>query len=174
MIFGNSKVQVLDGETFSVLFQDPTIMRVGVTEAQTPTKFQVETGETRNDHVIEEAIEVVVYFNLLSESARDQFAAIREAKDANRLVTIQTKMSSYDNMLIESIGLDESAYVYSGAEVPVTFSEWREVSPEYGDLKQEQVAEPKQASTKKSGKQSGTTTPPQQERKASVLYGILN
>lgn len=169
-----SQVMILDGETFEQLFVSASPMRLSAVESRKPTKFQVETGETRSDHVVVNANEIVIYLNLMTDDARDQYGLLRDAAAENRLVTVQTKMSSFDNMMIELITLDESNSNLSGAAVPIRLTEWREIQPEYGELKQEQVAKPEQSSTVKRGKQAGTQASPEQESKGSVLFGILN
>lgn len=168
-----SDVQVLDGGNFSVLFESTTPMRVSTTEEFKPTKFTVESGEERSDHIVKSAIEITIDFIITGDNARDQFDQLRQAAREHRLVTIQTRMSSYDNMLIESLGLDETIDIFQGAAIPVRFSEWREVEPEYGELKVSQVADPKQSSTVKRGRQTGSDASPEQvgKRKQSVLAG---
>lgn len=168
-----SEVMILDGDTFEQLFASTSPMRVSVISSRKPTKFQVETGETRSDHVVVGPIEIVIYLNLLSENSRDQYSALMDAAGDNRLVTVQTKMSSFDNMLIELVTLDESSNMLTGAAVPLRLSEWRDVQPEYGELQQDQVAKPEQSSTVKRGKQTGTPATPEQEKKGSVLFRVL-
>ena len=74
-------------------------------------------------------------------------------------------MSSYDSFIIESITHEETSS--SGIKVDVLFKEWKEITPEYGELKQEQVAKPEQASTVDRGKQTGV----EPKKKGSILHG---
>lgn len=172
-----SDVQILDSETFAILFVSSSPMRVSATEEYKPTKFTVESGEERSDHIVKSANEVSIDFVLTGAGARDQFELLRQAARDHTLVTIQTRLSNYSSMLVESLGLDESSDMHEGAAVPVRFSEWSEIEPEYGELKASQVAEPKQSSTVKRGRQSGNEATVEQtaNRKTSILgrWGVI-
>ena len=52
-------------------------------------------------------------------------------------------------------------------------TEWREVKPEYGELKQEQVKDNKHSDTQKTGRQQGTEVTNTQEKgkSESILRG---
>jgi hypothetical protein len=159
-----------------VIFSAAYPMRVSVTDTKTATQFQVENGETRSDHVVDNAIEITVDFILIGDDARNQFDNIHQAYKNNTLLSIQTKMKTYDNMLIVGVPHDETFTVYDGASMPVQFQEWREIQPEYGELQQKQVAKPEQSSTAARGKQTGIDAPPAtQEKTSSVLgsWGLL-
>lgn len=159
-----SPVQILDAEGFGTVFTSAHPMQIDVTDESKATEFTIETGESRSDHVVKKPIEITISFMLVDFDARNQFENIRSAKEANTLVTIQTKMSTYDRFLIESISHSENANIALGATVDVRFLEWREVTPEYGELKQEQVAQKSQSSTVERGKQTGVEANPRQKQ----------
>lgn len=158
-----SPITIIDQDTFGFLFMSAHPMRVDVSDESKATKFTVETGETRSDHVVKQPVEINISFMLVDLFARNQFENIRNAKEKNTLVTIQTKMSTYTRFLIESISHSESADIAQGAVVNVRFTEWREVTPQYGELQQESVSQKSQSSTVERGKQAGKETTPQQK-----------
>ncbi len=162
----DTPVQIIDGESYAILFENASPMRVYVTDEKTATKFQVENGETRSDHIVNLPIEITIEFILSGDQAKNQFENIKQSYRDNRLVTIQTKMDTYRNMLAVSVPHDETATMYAGAALPVRFQEWREIQPEYGELQQKQVAKKSQSSTVNRGKQTGKT--PSDATKAKV------
>lgn len=166
-------IQVLDGETFEVLFASSNPMRLSVLDEKRATKFKVEDGSERSDHVIDNAIQINIEFILSGDEAREQFQAISQAYFEHRLVTVQSRMGTYENMLIEAIPHEETRQMYDGAILPVRMTEWRETEPEYGELTQRQVAEPRQSSTVQRGTQTGQEVAPnsETERRGSVLSG---
>lgn len=166
-------VQILDNESFAVLFASANPMRVSVIDEKRATRFQVEDGGERSDHVVSNAIEINIEFILSGHDARQQFQLMRQAYQESRLVTVQARMGSYENMLIEAFPHEETSAVYDGAVVPVRLVQWRSVEPEYGELQQEKVANPAQSSTVQRGRQEGQEVPEggETERQGSVLSG---
>ena len=180
MIFFTQKqqapVQILDSG-FNVLFTSAHPLNVTTEQEKRPTEFQVESGETRSDHVVVNPKVVTIDFALQQDS-RNEFENIRQAFASDELVTIQTRLSTFENMLIVSIPSVESADTYQGGTVSVRFQEWREIQPEYGEIQQAQVAKPEQSDTVKRGKQTPAQATPQQEAKVekqrrSVLDRII-
>lgn len=172
-------VQILDNDDFSILFSDSSPMRVSVLDEKRATRFKVEDGGERSDHIVKNAIELNIELIASGVSARSQFQAVQQAFDNNRLVIVQTKMRSYENMLIESFPHEETQQIYDGVIIPLRLIEWRTVNAEFGELlqerqlTQEQVAQPEQSSTVNRGTQTGQTVEPDSEtaRRGSVLSG---
>jgi hypothetical protein len=152
-------VAILDDETLQPLFTASSPMRVAVDRTKTPTKFQVESGATRSDHVVINATEIGIDL-VLTNDTRQQYAALEQAWTANRLVTVQTKVSSYRHMLIEMLPHDENVALGDSISMPIRLSEWREVQPAYGTLPMSKAANKAQSSTVARGNQQGRTTNP--------------
>lgn len=167
-------VAILDSDTFEVLFSGANPMRVTVRHEKQATKFPVEDGSERSDHVIDLPKEIMLDY-LLSENMREIHEALKQAFMENRLVTVQTRIDSYPNMLIVSIPHDELA-TDSAIAVNVALEEWVSVKPEYTDapMRKADVKDSKQASTVKRGQQTPTDAGEVKTRKASVLYGLVN
>lgn len=145
-------VAILDDETLRPIFEASSPMRVAVDRSKTPTKFQVENGETRNDHVVENASELSIDF-ALTDDIRQQYSALEQAYNANRLVTVQTKVTSFRHMLIYLLPHDENATLGDSVAVPMRLIQWREVQPAYGTLPMSKVANKAQSSTVQRGNQ---------------------
>lgn len=167
-------VAILDGETFEQLFTAAQPMRVSVRDTKRATKFEVEDGTTRSDHVVQDQIEIAIDLILEDETARDAYQQIKQAKFDNRLVIVQTKVDSYSSMLITEIPHDETTDLGGAISMPMRLVEWRTVQPQYGALPPSKVKNKKQASTSKGGQKQTTEADAPTTRKASVLYGIFN
>lgn len=167
-------VCILDGETFQQIFATTHPMRMTVRESKRATKFVVEDGTTRSDHVVVDPIEISIDLVILDEDARNGYEQIRQAWRDNKLVTVQGKVGSYKSMLITEIPHDESPEYGMGIAMPMKLTEWRSVSPQYGALPPSKVKSKKQASTSKGGQKQTTEANEPTKRKASVLYGAFN
>lgn len=167
-------VAILDSESFEPLFTAAQPMRVSVRDTKRATKFEVEDGTTRSDHVVQEQIEISIDLILDEEEARDAYQQIKQAKNDNRLVIVQTKVDSYESMLITEIPHDETPELGGSIAMPMRLVEWRTVTPQYGALPPSKVKNKKQASTSKGGQKQTTEADAPTKRKASVLYGVFN
>ena len=166
----DTPVQILDADTFQPVFQSSNPMKITVTDEKKFTRFQVESGEERNDHVIKNAVEISIDFTLTGRAAKTQFEAMKQAYEDNRLLIVQTGMATYESMLIESFPHDETVNIFNGATLPVKFVEYREIQPEYGELQQKQVSNPSHSSTAKRGSQQSKEASPDKAKKATVFH----
>ncbi|WP_239990002.1 phage baseplate protein [Corticimicrobacter populi] len=165
-------VAILDADTLQPIFQSAHPMRLSVRESKRATKFAVEDGSERSDHVVRELTEVQVDL-LLNDDTRNQFDALRQAYQQNTLVTVQTKVASYENLLILDLPHDETAELGAAVSVPVRFQEWLEVRPEYGTLPPAKVENKGQSSTVARGQQTSSDADSGTQRKGSVLSGVF-
>ena len=172
--FTQDLVAILDAETFEQLFVAAQPMRVSVRDTKRATKFEVEDGSIRSDHVVQDQIEIAIDLLLQDQDARDAYQQIKQAKTDNRLVIVQTKVDSYESMLITEIPHDETVELGDAISMPMRLVEWRTVTPQYGALPPSKVKDKKQASTSKGGQKQTTEADAPTTRKASVLYGVFN
>lgn len=171
-------IRILDDESMEPVLESFAPMRIDVMDEKKATRFQVESGSVRSDHVIENPVEIMVDIILTDDDAQSQFDELTRYYSENKLVSVQCNFGTYTSMLIESIPHVEQSAIYKGAALPVRLVEWREVEPEYGALKQEQVANPEHTSTADRGKQpsrnSGTDTESAKKRGSSILSRWYN
>lgn len=144
-------VLFLDNETLKPVLDKLQCVRLNVTDEKTVTKFEVETGETINDHVITKPIIITVGVMLAGAQDRAAFEALREWFNAHKLLTMQTRMNTYSDMLIEAMPHTEQ--VALNAEVEIRLTQWREVVPAYGEVYQARA--PRQKKTKDAGQKKG-------------------
>lgn len=165
-------IQFFDNNTKEVIFKSTNITNLDAKLNKQAIKYQVEDGTERNNHVIEKAKEIDVSLVLTKVDDKENIASFQELLDYfsnNKLVTVQTKMNIYNNMLIESMPHTESKDIFYGCAINMHLIEWREVKPEYGELKQEQVKDDKHSDTQKTGRQQGTET--SNKKNESILRG---
>ena len=169
-------IQFFDNDTKEVIFKSSNITSLDAKLNKQATKYQVEDGTERNNHIVEKAKEIDVSLVLTKVDEKENIASFQELLDYfnnNKLVTVQTKMNIYNNMLIEAIPHTESKDIFYGCTISMHLTEWREVKPEYGELKQEQVKDNKHSDTQKTGRQQGTEVTNTQEKgkSESILRG---
>lgn len=165
-----TRVEILDNETLQPLWLGSDIMDVQVQETSTVTKYKVEDGTNRNDHIVHNPTEIMMRFTLAGEMSQ-LFSAIKQTYTERALVTVQTRTDVYADMIVTEIPQEQTGAATDAVTLDIRLSEWREVVPEYGELTQAKVAKPEQSSTVKRGSQATTETPP--AKKQSVLRSIF-
>lgn len=163
-------VIILDNDTLQELWAGSDIMSVSVSETSKATRYAVEDGTSRNDHVIQNPAEISIGMMLAGEVAQ-LFQILKQTYLERKLVTVQTKTDVYADMLVEEIPHEQDAGMTDGVTVDVRLVEWREVAPEYGELTAKKVAQPWQSDTVKRGSQASSEAPP--EKRQSVLRSIF-
>lgn len=165
-----TRVEILDNETLQPIWVGSDIMDVSVKETSTPTKYAVEDGTNRNDHIIYNPTEIGMRFTIAGDVSQ-LFNAIKQTYTERALVTVQTRTDVYADMIVTGIPQEQSGAAMDAVMLDISLSEWREVVPEYGELTQAKVAKPEQSSTVKRGSQATTETPP--AKKQSVIRSIF-
>ncbi|MFV7791244.1 phage baseplate protein [Aliarcobacter lanthieri] len=160
-------IKFFDNDTKEEIFKSTNILTLDVKLNKQATKYQVEDGTERNNHIIEKVKEIDAAIVLSKVDESENIASFLELLDYfnnDKLVTVQTKMNIYNNMLIEAIPHNENKDIFYGCAISMHLTEWREVKPEYGELKQEQVKDKKHSDTQKTGRQQGSEVTNPQER----------
>lgn len=163
-------VIILDNDSLEELWEGSDIMRVSVSETSKATRYAVEDGTNRNDHVIKNPVEITLSMILAGKIAQ-LFQLLKQTYIEHKLVTVQTKTDIYTNMLVEEIPHEQDTGMTDGVTVNVKLVEWQEVVPEYGELTAKKVAQPRQSDTVKRGSQATSGTP--SEKRQSVLRSMF-
>lgn len=173
-------VSIISAQNFLPLLQlGANPMRVTVRETSKLTSFPVEDGTQRTDHRVIDPIEIELPLLLSSEFNRSLFDQLRQIYLRGDEVVVQTKMRTYDSMMIVEMPHDETPEIFGGVPVSVRLKQVITVQPEFGELPAEKVANPAQSSTVKKGGQqtqevSAANGNGATERKASTLYRLAN
>ncbi|MGJ0637421.1 phage baseplate protein [Xenorhabdus bovienii] len=165
-----TEVKIFNVNTFATLFESASPIQVSVRDEHKVTKFQVENGETRSDHIVVEAVEIGMEL-LLTGELKNSFAAMQQAYDTHQLVGIQTRVKTYQPMILANFYHDEVSEMADAIKLSLRFSEWRTIEPEYGELPPRKVAKKTQSGTVNRGNvQTRTAT----GRKKSVAVKIMD
>lgn len=168
------RVAILDNDSLVVLFDSIHPMRLAISESKRATKYAVEDGTERSDHVVTGLIEIQLDL-IITDEVRNTFENVRQAFLDNTLVTIQTKVTSYENMLILDCSHDEIVDLGDAVNIAMRLQQWQSVEPEFGELPQRQVENPAQSSTTRRGQQSTSSVETEEsERRQSILFGLFN
>ena len=161
-----TKVEILNNDSLQPIWAGASPMQVSVRETSKATRFAVEDGSVRNDHVVRNATEIGIKM-MLAGDVTNLFEALRTTYQQRDLVTIQTKTAVYTNMLVEEMPHEQDPGMSDAVAVDIWFVEWQEVKPETGAA----MTKPKQKNTQQRGTQATKETPP--EKRQSVLRSIF-
>ena len=123
-----NRVQILDNETLQPLWTGSDIMDVQVQETSTVTKYKVEDGTNRNDHIVHNPTEMLMRLTLAGEVSQ-LFNAIKQTYTERALVTVQTRTDVYADMIVTEIPQDQTGAAMDAVTLDIRLSEWREVVP---------------------------------------------
>lgn len=165
-----TRVAILDNDTLQPIFQSAHPMRVSVNPSKRATKFAVEDGTERSDHVVKELVEIQIDF-MAVDDVRTAYESLYQFWDQNQLVTVQTKVRSFENMLLLGVPHEEAVDLGTAITMPLRFQEWDEAKPEEGELPPNKVANKNQASTVERGQVKGSEADEPTRRKGSVMSG---
>ena len=154
-------VAVFDDQ-FNQVFVNARPIKGTVNESAKVMEHPVETGATITDHIIFQPIEIELSLMLTSADYRSVYQQIKDIYLAGRLLTVQTRTSTHQNMLIQQLPREESTDVFNGISVALRLKEANFVTAQFGSLPEKSVANKSQSSTVARGQQQTTekTSPP--------------
>jgi len=129
----------------------------------------LENGSSIADHRV--VLPVIINIPLLLTST-DYASVYNQVYDLfmrGELLTVQTRVRSYRNMVLEKIPHEESADIQDGVAMTVTLREALFVIPQFSTVR---VASPRDSSTIKRGEQQPKAAPPQ--RRGSILSRVFS
>lgn len=166
-------VAILDATNYQPLFVGAHIMRVTVRETSKLTSWPVEDGTQRTDHRVIDPVEIDLPL-LLTDETRNLYEQLRQAYLDGADLVVQTKVASHANMMIYEMPRDETPEQGDSIPLAIKLREIIVITPEFGTLPERKVANKSQSSTVKKGNQQTSESDAATQRKASVLYGIVN
>lgn len=166
-------VAILDAQNFEVLFDGANPMRLTVRETSKITSWPVEDGTQRTDHRVLDPVEIDLPL-LITDDNKNLFERLRQTFLEGRELIVQTKMRTYEAMMIMDMPHDELPETGDATPVAVKLKEVKVIKPEFGALPPSSVANPAQSSTVNRGGQQTSDTDAATNRKSSTLYGLVN
>lgn len=159
-------VGIFDSETFEQVFTNASLMSASVDDTSQVMTHPVEDGSKVSDHQVFDLIKISIPMVLSSTDFVSVYQSIDKAYKNSTLFTIQTKISVYKNMIINSKPHEET--VESGIRMVLSFTEFREegttvtFSPKYAG----------NGNTSKRGVESGNGV--SDEKRTSIIGGFLS
>ncbi|MBG5918900.1 phage baseplate protein [Providencia vermicola] len=166
-----TEIKIFNIDDFTVLFETASPIQINVRDEHKATQFTVESGETRSDHVVVQPVEISMSLILVGE-LKNAFEMMQQAYDQHQLVGIQTRVKTYQPLLLVSFDHDESPDMTDAIKLSLRFTEWRNIEPEYGALPPRKVAKKAQSSTVNRGKVQTSTIP--KKKKKSVIVKVVD
>lgn len=127
----------------------------------------LETGAEIADHIVFQPVEIDLPMLIRGVQATQVFSELRQLYLAGTILTVQTRMRSYPDMVLLEIPHEENPEVSDAVWVNVKFREAKFVTAVYGGLVPRKVRHKAQASTAKKGGQQTTAV---ESKTASDLY----
>lgn len=149
-------------DNFNPLFQGAKPIKAAINESTKVMEHPVETGITITDHKIVQPVEIQLSLILPSGSRyagqtyRSVYQQIKQAYLKGTLLTVQTKATTYRNMIISDMPHDEDPEMYDAIALAVKLKEVLFVTATFGTLPASKVRNKANASTTPRGQQTGT------------------
>lgn len=149
---------VLDAKLVQ-LFPQARALRVETTPEAKLMEHPLETGATIVDHRVVLPLVVTLSMILASQDYAAVFNQIRDLFGRGELLTVQTRVGSYPNMVIEKIPHEETEAIFDGVTLTLTLREALFAVTQFAQIK---VARPRDSNTQQRGQQQPKESPPQQ------------
>lgn len=148
-------VAVLDS-SFAQVFPNARILKAAPNRSSKAMEHPLETGATITDHRIILPVTIDLSIVIASSDYKAVYQQISELFRRGDLLTVQTRVEAFPNMLIEKMPHEESSDMLDGVAVAVSLKEARFVTPQFSTLPPSKVARPKDSDTVKRGQQQPT------------------
>lgn len=161
---------------FNQLVPDARPVKAIITRSAKVMEHPVENGATITDHRVIEPVEIELALLLNDEDYRSTYRNIFAIFERADLITVQTRVDTYPNMLIAAMPHDEVPEMQTAVPLVLKLREVLLVKAQFQALPPKSVSAGKtrNQSTVKRGEQTGTTEPGTgTSRKSSILYRIL-
>ncbi len=168
--FTSDVVGVFDS-SFGQIFPAARPMRARIKETTKFMEHPIETGATIIDHRIIEPVVIDLLVILNASDYRSVYEQIRNYRQMGALLTVQTKVASYDKMVIADIPHEEEPAMFNTVGMMVRFIEAQFVSAQYDTLPESEVADPANASTQQRGQQQSVEANTSQAAKGDAASG---
>lgn len=162
MTIGATDVLGIYNSDGTQLFALARPVKASVREESKPMEHPVEDGTVITDHRIIQPIEIELPLVLSRGDYAAVYQSIKTAYLAANLLTVQTKVGSYGNMLIVKIPHEESADIFDGIQLAMSLKEVKIVTASVGKLPVSAVKHKRNASKQQRGQQAEKTTTPSQ------------
>lgn len=152
--YASDATQVFDMETFDQLIRTARPMRVNVNESARVMEHTVESGATIVDHRIINPVEVRIDMLLMRDEYRATYATIKNLFNQGKLLGVQTRTSTHQNMLISGLPQEEDAELFDVLPLTLTLIEVKFVQSAATAISASQASAPQYVDTTNSGRKN--------------------
>lgn len=159
-------VAVLDADLDQV-FVNARALKLSINRSSKAMEHPIETGATITDHRIVLPVTAELAVVLSTADYKSVYQEIADLFRGGDVLTVQTRVESFPNMIIEKMPHEESGDMADGITVMISLKEAQFVTAQFATLPAVKVARPKDSDTVQRGQQQPT------ERKGSILSGLF-
>lgn len=141
-------------------FTDAFSMKASINRLGRLMRHPLENGSSVVDHFIIEPIEIELFFFVGGDAVKDTYAEVVQTFLAGEVMTVQTKVDSYPNMVIEAMPHEETSDMIDGLAFSIKMVEAKFIEVLF-------TPAPRKASN------SPTVKRGEQAPKESVLFSIF-
>lgn len=152
-------VAVLQSDSNQQVFAKARPTTATIYETAKLMEHPLEDGSTIADHIVFEPNAIDLPVRIAGKDAAEVFDQIRQLWRAGTVLTVQTRIATYANMVILEVPHDERPDEWDSTLVGLRFRQAIFVKSIYGGLAPKAVKNKAQASTAKRGAQQTTTAP---------------
>jgi len=156
--------------SFVQVFEKARILKAGIGPTSKAMEHPLETGATVTDHRIILPVTVELSMLLTSEDYPAVYLQVSDLFKKGELLIVQTRVSSFPDMLIEKMPHEETGDIFDGVALAVSLKQAQFVQPQFSTLK---VKQPRDSTTVKRGQQQPKETPPTAGRRTSILGSMF-
>lgn len=110
-------------EGYSQVFRDARPMKVSVSKGANLMEHPLEDSCTITDHMVMQPVEVSLSLTLTPDTCRETYREISDIFMQGKVLTVQTRVSSYPNMLIQSLPHDETPEMFDAVTMSLKLRE---------------------------------------------------
>lgn len=116
-------VTAILNESREQLFPTANFLKASIAPSNTFAQHPIEDGTVVSDNKIINQVRISIPMILDSNDYKDVYKSIQDASNNSTMLSIQTRVTTFDRMYIESYPSEESASVFDTVSMTVNFIE---------------------------------------------------
>lgn len=116
-------IAVLDQESMTQIFRDARPVKATVRETARVMDYPIETGAILSDHRISNPTEIEMICLIPSKAYSSAYPVIRNAWVNATLLSVQTRLGTYRNMIISDLPHEEEPDIFNAVTISIKFRE---------------------------------------------------
>lgn len=151
---------------FNQLFPDARAIKASIKEDAKTMEHPIEDGEVITDYRIINPVEINLSLILRPETVEDTYKLIKSYFLGEELLTVQTKVDVYSNMVVQAMPHEEDSALQNTITLAFSVKEAIIVEAQFGQLPPTSVAKKGDSSTVDRGQQEPVEATPAESQSA--------